>query len=1140
MSFEPRLRLDVPTRELLEELAASPRLERLRVTPGERSFFREVYFDTPDGSLQQRGVTCRIRFTMDDRREPSVSVRPAASSSGGWFEAVVPEADAAAILAGASEPARRLRAFVDPARLQPVADLEVERRVCLVRSRWLRRPQVELIFDAINVSFQGLAGTFQEILLRPLRAGHLRLRALASMLERRYGLVPVAVDRLQRAQEVLRALESEALVREVQAGREIAVIALEQDHIALRCEAGTLRLPVESGSGEEACRHLMRRCLGSAEGQVRLLGTVAAAGTRPVLEVWLARKLHRGLRCADGADLEWLPLPEVVARVGSPALRDSRTLAALTVAARTDFLPDWPAALRAAPPARSRPRAGPPDYRALAGLRAPVLPGPTLNPDQPAPEHFINGRLSTVEFNARVLGLAEDADTPLLEQLRFLSIVSANLDEFFMIRVGELKAQIAGGVMRPSEDGLTPAEQLDALAIRIRALLARQYQRLHHHVLPALQEHGVRIRRWSDLDPERRHALREFFQEQVSPLLTPHALTQAPGHPFPRIPSLVLSLAVMVRDSETGLTHLTHLQVPATLPRFVPLAGGHEFVPLEDVVSANLPRVYPGWAVEGAYLFRVTRAGELHVDELGTANLLQAIEEEVRRRPSAPAVRIEVEQAMPVPVRNLLLRELRFENGNQVSTLGAGDVYQVDGLLDLRALAQVADLPLAQLRYPPFPARTPLEPNRSIFAILSERDVLVHHPYDGFDVTVERFFQEAADDPEVQTIKLTLYRTGGRSAIVDALLRAAAAGKEVTVFVELKARFDEERNIEWVRKLHAGGIHGVHGFVELKNHAKIALVTRREDGTIRRYVHIGTGNYNGSTARLYTDLGLLSSDAALGADLNDLFNELTGSIEPPRARYRRVLVAPTNMRQRFLELIDREAEHARTGRPARIRAKLNGLADREIIAALYRASQAGVAIDLIIRGICCLRPGVPGLSERIRVVSVLGRFLEHARIYAFENGGEREYYIGSADWRPRNLRRRIEVVAPILAASCQERLERILDAELANPGAWELEPDGSYRRRSPGLPVEPGRVPARRRALQWTVLNGGVPAGTQGRQDAHHQSCRLLVPGREASAERPLLAPAGSLAAFAARDLSSQRVGTSSSGGRLDNTPTPV
>lgn len=399
-------------------------------------------------------------------------------------------------------------------------------------------------------------------------------------------------------------------------------------------------------------------------------------------------------------------------------------------------------------------------------------------------------------------------------------------------------------------------------------------------------------------------------------------------------------------------------------------------------------------------------------------------------------------------MRDLLLRELRFEGGSQVSRLTGVDIYETDGLLDFSSLGEIADLPVSELQYQPFDGASPIEPDEPIFDAISKGDILVHHPYDSFERTVERFLGEAADDPDVQSIRLTLYRSGGRSAIVDALTRAARDGKEVDVFVELKARFDEERNIGWAKKLEEAGIHVVYGLVKLKTHAKTALVVRREGNKVKRYVHIGTGNYNAATAKTYTDFGLLTANEELGADLNDLFNEFTGSSEAPGKVYRQIIVAPAHMLKRFINLIDREAEHARHGRKARIFVKLNGLADTEVIEALYRASQAGVKIDLVVRGICTLRPGVPGLSERIRVISILGRLLEHSRIYYFANHGDPEYYIGSADWRPRNLRKRVEVVAPVLDSECRSRLDYVMERLLNDPTAWELREDSSYRPRS--------------------------------------------------------------------------------------------
>jgi len=619
-----------------------------------------------------------------------------------------------------------------------------------------------------------------------------------------------------------------------------------------------------------------------------------------------------------------------------------------------------------------------------------------------------------------------------------------------MVRVAALKRALQTDDGALSDDGLTAREQLDAIVIRLRAQLERYAACWLRQCLPALGAQGIRVRGWSGLSEPERARVRDYFTEQVFPLLTPQAITRAPGYPFPVMANLRLSLAALVRDSATGPVHFAYVKLPDDLPRLVPLPDDGGLVPLEEVVRGCLDLVYRGRTIEAAYTFRVTRGGDLDLDERHAENLLHVIEEEAKRRPYGLAVRVEVERGMRPDVRGLLLRELQFEDAAHISTLGHADLFDVVGPLDPLALREIADLPRGELQYPRYSGRRVLEPTQSVFEVVAERDVLVHHPYDSFPDVVERFFDEAADDPDVAAIKLTLYRPGGRSRIADALVRAAAAGKEVFVFVELKARFDEERNVDWAKKLERAGIHVVYGLVDVKTHAKIGLVVRREGGALRSYAHVGTGNYNAATAAVYTDLGLLTAHPELGADLNDLFNELSGSSRPPRVTFRRLLVAPEQMLGRVLALIDREAEHARAGRGGRIRAKLNGLADADVIGALYRAAQAGVEIDLVVRGICCLRPGVPGLSDRIRVISILGRFLEHGRIFSFANGGESEYYIGSADWRPRNLRRRVEVATPILDPRCGARLERILELELADPTAWELGPDGGYYRRAAG------------------------------------------------------------------------------------------
>jgi polyphosphate kinase len=1055
--MHPEWRAEVPNLDLLNRLVAEPLPLGIRSDPVEPFFQRDVYFDAPDWSLRRRGVTCRFRVRVDDRR--LLTLRTIVPGEGGpaiaplSFESEVPELDGAQALAGTSDPARRLRAMIEPSRLVPRIQFETERRVRRTRPGWLKRARYEMVYDVVTVRSGDKAQQFQELKIRQLRAGRPSLEEVSRVFVERYGLRPLLVGKVDRAEKLVRDMESAVLAGAARGVREVAALVLSDESIALISDEGTLRLPVMGGSGEAACRTLLRTEFGSSDGQVRLLGTAPAGGTRPLLEVWLARRVPR---IAAGGRLRWLPFHEVIALAGAPGLRDPRTLAALTVAARSEATTEWirePAAQAAAPsdrrPAERR-------RRARVSEVALRLPSAAVDGKGTAPGDFLNADLSTLEFNARVLALAEDERVPLLARIRFLGIFSANLDEFFMVRVGTLK-RAASASSAAGEDGLTPAEQLDAVAVRVRALLERQSRCLSDLCEPALRHHGVRIFGWAELEETQRQALRRYFEEQLFPLTTPQAITRAPGHPFPLVPNLRLSLAIVVHDPRSGGTHFAYLKVPDSVQRFVPVPGG--VIPVEDVLRANLSALYPGREVHAAYAFRVTRAADLELDEHHAASLLQAIGEETRRRPYGAPVRLEVERAMPASLRELVERELQFEDRAPDAELVPGDVYEIDGLLDLSALRELARLPLPGLDYPPHQGGDPIPPGISLLELLEARDLLVYHPFDDFGKTVERLFIEAADDPAVVAIKLTLYRAGGRSGIVDALRRAAAAGKEVFVFVELKARFDEERNIEWARTLEQAGIRVVYGFVDLKTHAKAALIIRREPegGGVRRYVHIGTGNYNAATAALYTDLGLLSSDPELGADLHDFFNELSGSSQAPGAPYRRILVSPTFLLPRMIELIEREAAHARQGREGRIRVKLNGLADPDVIAALYRASAAGVRIDLLVRGVCTLRPGVPGLSENIRVFSILGRFLEHARIFAFANAGDPEYFIGSADWRPRNLRKRVEVVAPVRDPESRRRLDRILDAQVADPDAWLLQPDGSYMRS--GDAGDPGAHP---------------------------------------------------------------------------------
>lgn len=707
---------------------------------------------------------------------------------------------------------------------------------------------------------------------------------------------------------------------------------------------------------------------------------------------------------------------------------------------------------------------------------------------------YLNRELSWLEFNARVLHEAEDERTPLLERLKFLSIFSSNLDEFYMVRVAGLRRQVAAGVLQTSADGMSPQAQLDAIEVCVRELVGRQQRCLHDEVLPALAERGVKLVRYHDLPAEDRVGIDALFEREVFPVLTPLAVD--PGHPFPYISNLSLSLAVEINDPEWEGSRFARVKVPKSLPRWVPTSTPNVFVPLEDIISAHLGELFQGMQILGCHAFRITRYSDLDVpapDE--PDDLLAMIEEQLFQRRFGEVVRLEVQEGMPPHLRALLMDELRDASDPEIVPLGVRDVHDGGPLLELGDLMSLATLEIPDLRDAPFSPIVPVElrdAEKSIFDSIKERDVIVHHPYESFGLSVERFLETAAQDEHVMAIKLTLYRTSGDTAIVRALTEAAQRGKQVAVLVELQARFDEVNNITWARTLENFGVHVAYGLPGLKTHAKVSLVVRREADGIRRYVHIGTGNYNSKTARTYTDFGLFTCKPDIGTDVSELFNLLTGFSR--QKTYRRLLVAPANMRERFLSLIRREAEHARAGEPARIVAKMNALVDADIIAELYAASRAGVEIDLIVRGICCLRPGVPGVSERIRVISIVGRFLEHSRLFYFANGGKGEYYIGSADWMPRNLDRRVEAVVPVEDAAQHERLRTLLEVYLTdNRQAWDLDAEGHYKQRRPGVGGEAEEERASQQRLlrdAWGRERGSEPRMTTAELPASNNAKR--------------------------------------------------
>jgi polyphosphate kinase len=652
-------------------------------------------------------------------------------------------------------------------------------------------------------------------------------------------------------------------------------------------------------------------------------------------------------------------------------------------------------------------------------------------------DRFLNRELSWVDFNARVLALAEDRNSPLLERAKFLAIFAGNLDEFYQVRVAGLKQQAEAGIRTRSADGLTPREQLSAIAGKVLPLAERHALLFRDDVMPALGEAGVKVLTWAELDRGQREELNEMFRDRIFPVLTPLAVDS--GRPFPYISNLSLNLAVMVRDAAAGRMHFARIKVPPLLPRFVPFAEGRCFVPLEEVIAANLGQLFPGMEIVEHHTFRVTRNADMEIDD-GADDLLEALEEQLQSRRFRPAVRLEVETSMPEHLMELLMSELE---------VGEEDVLVLPTPLDLAGLWNLHSIDRPDLKDEPYqpvthPDLSLVDEEGSMFDVIRDRDVLVHHPYESFATSMQRFIEEAAADPDVLAIKQTLYRTAG-SPIIGALIEAAERGKQVVVLVEIKARFDESANIVWARTLEQAGCHVVYGLAGLKTHCKLCLVVREEGGHLRQYVHVGTGNYNPVTARIYEDVGLFTADPELAAEVAHLFNYITGFSRDKR--YRSLIVAPHGMRARIVAMIEREAALSVPEAPGRIVMKLNALSDTAIIDALYAASQRGVRIDLIVRGVCQLRPGVKGLSKSIGVRSVVGRFLEHSRVLHFHNGGDEETYIGSADMMERNLDRRVEALARVKAPELQEQLRLLLELALSdNVGSWELDRRGRWVR----------------------------------------------------------------------------------------------
>jgi polyphosphate kinase len=683
-----------------------------------------------------------------------------------------------------------------------------------------------------------------------------------------------------------------------------------------------------------------------------------------------------------------------------------------------------------------------------AGNPAPTAPTAHAIDD---PELYINRELSLLDFQCRVLEEAQDDTVPLLERVKFLSIVGSNLDEFFMVRVAGLKRQVEKGVIECGPDGMTPAAQLAAIRQRIASLFKEAHECWQTQVVPSLRKAGIEVADYSQLAPAQRSALNKYFHETVFPTLTPLAFD--PGRPFPHISNLSLNLAVLIRDKE-GVEHFARVKIPNSIPQLVavkplPHQNGADpkkprqcFIWLEQLIAANLKLLFPGMKILEAHPFHVTRDADTEIQELEAGDLLESVEEGVWQRRFADVIRLEVNQAMPPAVLKILMENLEVDGD---------DVYQITGPLALARLRFLAvDRP--ELKDPPFVPAIPAaleseEESDNIFAAIRRQDILLHHPFDSFQPVVS-FLRQAAKDPAVLAIKITLYRVGRNAPVVEALLEAVENDKQVAVLVELKARFDEESNIVWARKLEREGVHVVYGLPDLKVHCKTALVVRQEGNVIRRYVHLSTGNYNSVTSQLYTDLGMFTCDEEIGADCTDLFNYLTGY--SAKAEYRKLLVAPIKLREELEGMIQREIDHQRKGEQGHLIFKMNALVDKRAIRLLYQASQAGVKVDLLVRGICCLRPGIKGVSENIRVTSIVGRFLEHSRVYYFRNAGQEEIYLGSADLMPRNLNRRVEVVFPVRDPKLIAHLrDDVLATYLADTvKARHMQPNGSYSRSS--------------------------------------------------------------------------------------------
>jgi polyphosphate kinase len=1011
-----------------------------------RSVTHDVYFDSEARTLERRGVTCRLRTFENGARSLAVAECSLLVGVDGVPDTITEaeiEHHGEGSLFEDSPPERRLRELVDAAVLAPMLEVTTERFRRCAPHGLLRRPTVECDFDTVTVRVGGRSRALYEAAVRPVGEADDLARSIASRWAERHPLRSPEATRFSRVRRAAASVRRDALAARLGVEVVTVVIVARDGMVACFQAAGELRLPSRAGSGFGAATQLADACGGAREALVQLDVPIDDPS---LVDVWVDRSA-RPPNSAGSAEIAWVPLVDLMTHAGAPFATDGPTLAALGILLSSTVGDDI--------------------------LGATEIPGAPLPAGlEVAPGTMLDAELSLIDFNARVLTMAEDRTAALHDRLRMLAITCANADEFVMVRLAELRAKAASSVA-DADTRMAPAARLDAARLRLAALGRRQAHCLEE-CIDAFASAGLEVRRWTELDTPQREHLRDWFADMVATRIATGGMTLVLGHPFPRLPHLTLSLCVIGRERTGGAWRLTQFDLPRDEGRFVGVPETNDLIPLEEIARGCADVVYADLEIAAVYAFRVIREGDLTLSE--GDDLFDRVSEAARRRAFNHVVRVEVERTMPPAVREALLATLQVEPGIADNALTVSDLYASPGplaMVDAREL-----IPLARrraIRVDGDVADDDSESGRgaqhdmsddagaagaahvargtrasigfgeleSLWTGIAARDRLMHHPYTPYDTTVLRFFQAAADDPLVQSIRVTLYRVGDPSPVVDALLAARAAGKRVFVYVELTARFDETRNLSWVTRLEDAGVSVACGRGDLKCHAKVALVERLEHGVLNRYAHIGTGNYNATSARTYTDFSLLTADPRVTSDLDRFFSWLADD-QRGKLHCDHCLVAPVSLLDGMLARIEREISHARAGRVARIRLKLNALSERDLVRALYTASQSGVEIDLIVRGICTLRPGVPGLSDRIRVASRIGRFLEHGRIYHFANDGDDDYYLGSADWRPRNMRRRVEIVTPVFDWLARAQLAAILDAEIADPAHWRLDSHGVY------------------------------------------------------------------------------------------------